>query len=170
MLIANAFLDLVPLSTALPQLFGLIEPGGLFYFTVTFDGVTSFEPPVDPDLDDQIEALYHADMDARRLDGWPTGGSRAGRVLLRQLLAFGAPVLAAGASDWVVYPGLDGYPADEAYFLHFILHTIERALAGHPALDADSFAAWLACRHAQVENAELVYVAHQLDVLGQLPR
>ena len=40
------------------------------------------------------------------------------------LQAARAPALAAGSSDWVVYPARDGdYPADEAYFLRSILST-----------------------------------------------
>jgi hypothetical protein len=75
--------------------------------------------------------------------------------------------MAAGASDWVVFPGAGGYAADEAYFLHFILETIRNALQGHPALDPNRFAAWIATRHAQVERKELVFVAHQLDFTGK---
>jgi hypothetical protein len=170
LIIASAFLDLAHLPTALPALFRRLEPGGLFYFTITFDGVTAFEPPLAPGLDEQIEALYHADMDARRVGDLPTGGSRAGRALLRELLAAGALILAAGSSGWVVYPDSSGrYPADEAFFLHFILQTIEGALAGHPDLDPEAFAGWIAARRAQVEAGRLVYIAHQLDVLGQPP-
>lgn len=169
LLVASAFLDIVNIPAALDQLFPLLKPDGLFYFAITFDGLTAFEPSIDPALDAQIESLYHADMDARRLDGLTTGGSRAGRALLRHLVASDVALLATGPSDWVVTPGPAGYPADEAYFLHFILHTVERALTGHPALDAEAFAAWVERRHQQVEAAQLVYLAHQLDVLGRLP-
>lgn len=170
LIIANAMLDLVHLPTALPRLFRLLVPGGLFYFTITFDGATIFEPQIEPGLDEQIEALYHADMDAKRVSGLPTGGSRAGRSLLRELLAAGAPVLAAGASDWVACPaGAESYPADEAFFLHYIIQTIEGALGGHPELDAQAFAGWIARRHEQIDAAELIYIAHQLDVLGSAP-
>jgi hypothetical protein len=68
-----------------------------------------------------------------------------------------------------VFAGPEGYPADEAYFLHFILHTIYTALAGHPQLDAERFATWITERHTQVEQGTLVYIAHQLDFLGCLP-
>jgi hypothetical protein len=75
-------------------------------------------------------------------------------------------VLAAGSSDWVVFAGPDGYPGDEAYFLHFIIDTISRALHGHPELAGSRFQAWIAQRHRQIEARELIYVAHQLDFLG----
>ena len=67
----------------------------------------------------------------------------------------------------MVFPQHGSYPADEAYFLHFIIHTIQTALTGYPDLDERQFAAWIAGRHAQVERGELVYIAHQIDVLGR---
>ena len=59
LLVAHAVLDLIDLPTALPRLLSRLAPGGLFYFSLNFDGVTTFEPLIDPDLDALIEALYH---------------------------------------------------------------------------------------------------------------
>jgi hypothetical protein len=165
LLIAHAFLDLLPLPASLPPLFSLLEPGGLAWLTLNFDGATIFEPTIDPPFDAQIEALYHRSMDARVTGGQPSGDSRTGRRLFSHLRQVGAEILEAGASDWVVFPRQGGYPADEAYFLHFILHFFESALKGHPELDQPRFAGWLTARHAQVERAELVYIAHQMDFL-----
>jgi len=39
-------------------------------------------------------------------------------------------ILDAGSSDWVIFAGPQGYPSDEAYFLHFIIHTIGTACEG----------------------------------------
>ena len=79
-----------------------------------------------------------------------------------------SPRLAAGASDWVVFPHGGRYPAEEAYFLQFILYFFESSLTGHPDLDAAAFHAWLARRRAQVERGELVYMAHQMDFLAKV--
>ena len=130
--------------------------------------------PAYPPLDALVVQLYHQTMDQRVTAGRPAGDSHTGRHLYHQLRAAGVEVLAAGSSDWVVLPrpganGQMGYPADEAYFIHFIIHTISTALAGHPALHPARFAAWIAERHAQVERGELVYIAHQLDYLGRKP-
>lgn len=180
LLIAHAFLDLLPLPEALSKLFSLLRPGGLAWLTLNFDGVTTFEPAIEWDdlksvsiprdgashekLDTRIERLYHQTMDTR-----PSGGdSRTGRHLFTHLRTAGAEILAAGASDWVVFPQNGGYPADEAYFLKFILHFFEHSLRGHPELDAAVFAEWLARRRAQVERGELVYIAHQMDFLVQV--
>lgn len=169
LLIAHAFLDLMDIPATLPQLFALLQPGGLFYFSINFDGVTTLEPAIDPALDAHIERLYHQTMDERLTDGKPSGDSRSGRHLFGQLRQAGAQILAAGSSDWVVFAGNDGYPADEKYFLQFIVETMRRALAGHPALDPAEFAAWIAQRQAQIETGELVYIAHQLDFFGRWP-
>jgi SAM-dependent methyltransferase len=166
-LMAHAFLDLLDLPSALPRLLGALKPGGLFYFTINFDGATIFLPELDPALDAHIEALYHRTMDERVTKGRRSGDSRAGRHLFSHLRAAGAEILAAGSSDWVVCANEQGYPADEAYFLHFILHTLHEALHGHPELEAQRFEAWIAERHAQVERGELVYIAHQLDFAGK---
>ncbi|HJW89860.1 MAG TPA: class I SAM-dependent methyltransferase [Anaerolineales bacterium] len=166
--IAHAFLDLIDVPATLPDLFSLIRPGGLFYFTLNFDGATIFEPPVDPPLEDLIQSLYHQTMDERLTAGKPSGDSRTGRRLFVQLRAAGAHLLAAGSSDWVVFPGENGYFDDEAYFLHFIIETIGRALQGHPDLERQRFNRWITRRHEQVEQAELIYLAHQLDFAGFL--
>jgi hypothetical protein len=169
LLIAQAFLDLVDVPTTLPALISLLRPGGLLYCPITFDGGTVFQPEIDPQLDRAIEACYHQTMDQRLVAGKPSGDSCTGRHLFTHLQAAGAEVLAAGSADWVVFAGANGYAADEAYFLHFIIHTMHTALTGHPHLDAGRFTAWIAQRHAQVEQGTLVYIAHQLDFLGRVP-
>lgn len=167
LLIGCAFLDLVDVPRALGALLKLLAPGGLAYFPITYDGLTAFEPIIDASLDERIMARYHATMDSRRVAGQPSGDSQTGRHLFAHLRAAGAEVVAAGASDWVVHVGPGGYPADEAYLLHHILHTIEGALRGSPGLAPAELTGWLAARHAQAERGELVYIAHQLDVLAR---
>jgi hypothetical protein len=163
LLIAHAFLDLLPMPESLPKLFSLVKSDGLAWLTLNFDGVTSLEPIIDPVLDTQIERLYHQTMDER-----PSGGdSQSGRHLFCYLKEAGAEILAAGPSDWVVYPQIGHYPADEAYFLHFILHFFEQSLSNHSDLDADAFANWLKERRSQIDRGELVYIAHQMDFLVQ---
>lgn len=169
LLIAHAFLDLMDIPATLPQLFSLLKPGGHFYFTINFDGATILQPAINPVLDAQIEQLYHQTMDARITAGRPSGDSRSGRHLFYHLRQAGGKILAAGSSDWVVFAGADGYPADEAYFLHFIIHTMEQALAVHPELDAARFADWIAQRQRQIKSGDLVYIAHQIDFWGRVP-
>jgi len=159
LLIAHAFLDLLPMPESLPKLLSLTKD--LAWLTINFDGVTSFEPIIDAKLDEEIERLYHQTMDSR-----PTGGdSKSGRHLFGHLKSAGTEILAAGASDWVVHAVNGKYINDEKYFLHFILHFFEESLAGHGELNANVLAAWLAKRRTQIERGELVYIAHQMDFL-----
>ncbi|MGZ6315825.1 MAG: hypothetical protein ACXWNQ_01065 [Anaerolineales bacterium] len=162
LLIAHAFLDLLPMPESMPGLLSLTKD--LAWLTINFDGMTSFEPVLDAGLDEQIEHLYHQTMD-RRTSG---GDSRAGRHLFGHLRYAGAEILAAGSSDWAVYGTRGKYPADEDYFLHFILHFLEESLTGSPELDPAVFAAWLAQRRGQIERGELIYIAHQLDFLARV--
>lgn len=166
LLIANAFLDLVDVPTVLPGLFRLLAPGGVYWFTVNYDGDSSFQP--DHPHDELVLRAYHRDMDTRVRYGRTAGESRTGRHLFHQLRAAGAPPVASGSSDWVVHAGPDGtYPDDEAYFLDAVLRTVQDALAD--AVEPALLAEWLAVRRRQLADGELLYVAHQLDFVGRTP-
>ncbi len=159
LLIAHAFLDLLPMPESLEKLFSLTN--GLAWLTLNFDGMTTLQPAIDKALDEKIEQLYHQTMDLRR-----TGGdSRTGRKLFDHFRSLHAEVIAAGASDWVVHTTKRTYPADEKDFLHFILSFFESSLKAHAELDAVAFDNWLARRREQIERGELVYIAHQIDFL-----
>lgn len=167
LLIAHALLDLFDVPQALSKLRTLLKPGGLLYATINFDGNTILQPEIDGRLDAQIEAAYHATMDNRMTNGLPSGDSHTGRHLFHNLREAGFTILDAGSSDWVVFGDGTGYPADEAYFLHFIVNTMAGALQDEPSLDQAQFAQWIEKRHAQIERGELVYIAHQLDFLAR---
>src|SRR5690242_543688 len=168
-LIANAVLDLVDVPAVLPGLLRLLVPGGIYWFTINYDGESIFAPG--HPHDDQIMRAYHRDMDERFRYGRPAGESRTGRRLFHYLRAAGAPALAAGPSDWVISAGPDGsYPADEAYFLRSILYTIHNALRNRQDwVEPADLADWLAERGRQLAAGELVYIAHQLDFAGRSP-
>ncbi len=168
LIIAHAFLDLLNLPEAVPVLLSALKKPGLLYATINFDGLTILEPAIDPSFDDQVMALYHRTMDERVTDGHPSGDSRTGRHLFGLLRRLGVQILAAGASDWVVFPGPHSYPSREAGFLDFIVRTIQGALCNHPELDPLRFAGWIQERYAQIERTELVYIAHQIDILGMI--
>src|SRR6201990_3457254 len=161
-LIANAVLDLVDVPVILPGLLRLLVPGGVYWFTINYDGESIFVPG--HPHDDQVMQAYHRDMDERVRYGRPAGESQAGRHLFHQLRAAGAPALAAGSSDWVVSAGPDGnYAGDDAYFAGSILSTIENALRSRAdRVDPADLADCLAVRRRQLAAGELVYLAHQL--------
>ena len=163
---ANAVLDLTDLEPTLPRIWSALAPGAAYWFTINFDGETIFLP--EHSLDARVVSLYHGTMTADAA-GTRAGHPETGRRLLLAIPRSGASILAAGSSDWVVFPIQGTYPGDEAYFLHHILQTVHTALAGHAALEAGAFAEWMRARHAQVERGELVFIAHQLDVFGLAP-
>jgi SAM-dependent methyltransferase len=168
-LIANAVLDLVEVPAVLPGLLRSLVPGGVYWFTINYDGESVFDPG--HERDELIMQAYHRDMDERVRYDRPAGESRTGRHLFHNLRAAGAPALAAGSSDWVVSAGPDGnYPGQEAYFLGSILDTIQAALSGRPdRVEPAHLADWLAVRRGQLAAGELVYIAHQLDFAGRWP-
>ena len=169
LLVANAFLDLVDVPQLLPRLFDLCVPGGLYWFTINYDGESIFLPEHPGDA--VVVRAYHRSMDERIRYGRPAGESKTGRHLFAHLHTAGTSVLAAGASDWVVHgvPG-GGYEADEAFFLGVILDTIETELGKRPAeVDPGVLRDWVAVRRRQVTDGHLIYLAHQLDFVGHAP-
>ena len=85
------------------------------------------------------------------------------------LQALGGEIVEVGASDWIVYPQKGEYAHAEAYFLHAIITTIEKQLSQSTALDQSTMASWIAKRRAQIDQHELIFIAHQLDFFGQTP-
>lgn len=159
LVIGSALLDLLD-SAEVDELFDRLPAGCHCYFPITFDGGTTFQPTVFPSFDDHVVERYHEDMIRRENPGDP----HAGQHLLSRA-ANDHTMIAAGASDWVVAPTENGYQADEAYFLHHIVDTVASALVDDPAVDGDRLVRWEDHRHEQILRDELVYVAHQLDVL-----
>jgi hypothetical protein len=155
--VAASFADLVPLGALLDVIETTLRPGGLAYLPLSFDGGTIFQP--DHPADDAVERAYHAAIDDRA-----GRDSRAGRHLLEALQRRPAEILAVGASDWIVRPNEDGYPADEPYFLDRILDFVAATVSELPTADHD-ISDWLETRRAQLASARLTYVAHQYDIL-----
>ncbi len=160
LVVGAALLDILD-TTRLETLLATLAVGGLYYFPITFDGGTRFLPSHPADR--TIERHYHDHMDAKA-----DGSSRAGGDVLTRLQQIeGVSVVAAG-SDWVVTPDNASYPADEAYFLRFILETIETAVGEITDGECPELDSWLGQRRAQVEAWELLYLTHQLDLFGRV--
>ena len=167
--IAHAFMDLVDPAETIPRFCQLIKPGGLIYLTLNYDGETVLLPVVDQKFDEEIIRIYNESMDNRMIRGKKAGDSRTGRHLLLYLQTAGAEIMAAGSSDWVVFPGSNGYQENETYFLHFIVHTIFKELKGHASVDQRQLETWVAQRHDQIEAGKLIFIAKQMDVLARIP-
>jgi SAM-dependent methyltransferase len=165
LLVAHAFLDLIDVPASLPMLRDALRPGGLMYLSINYDGLTAFEPVIDPSIDERIIALYHRTMDERVTAGRVSGDSRTGRKMFTWLREAGLRILEAGSSDWTVFPRDGSYQADEAYFLRFILSFFSQSLKGNPELENKELSEWLVEREKQIVRGELVFMAHQYDFL-----
>ena len=168
LLIANAFLDLVDIPRILPGLFGIIKPGGMFYFSINYDGRTDIEPVIDQELDAKIIELYHKTMDQRVINGIKCCTRYSGLLLFREIVNNKGMVMEAGSSDWCVFPYENKYRFNEGYFLHYIISTIKNALCNEPSLSAEMLDEWITRRHQQVDRGELVFITHQLDFFGKI--
>ena len=169
-IIAQALVDLLNVPEFLGAAANVLRPGGLLYLPITFDGETVFEPTANAVLNARVIDSYHRAMDERRTpNGLPTGGRKAGRTLLTEIPQAGLEIAAAGSSDWVVFPQDGGYPEDVAYFLHHIINFVWETLSENAMVFSAGLEEWVAGRHRQVELGELIYIAHQLDVLARKP-
>jgi SAM-dependent methyltransferase len=166
LLVAHAVLDLFDLDSALPQILSALQPDGLCYFTINFDGLTIFEPAYPPPFEEELLTLYHQSMDERTINGKPSGDSRSGRHLFAHLRDQRVNILAAGSSDWVVFANQQGYPAMEANFLKYLIEIIYQQLDGHSQLNREKLKKWVQGRSDQIASGELVCIVHQLDILG----
>jgi SAM-dependent methyltransferase len=155
LVVAQSFLDLVPLDHALDSFDRAVGGDGLVYAPLTFDSESIFLP--EHPADERVVKAFHA-----AIDDTPGRDSRAGRHLLDRLREREARVEAVAASDWVIRPSSGEYPADERYFLACILGFVADALE-----DVEGGNAWLERRRRQLRTGELTYVAHGYDVLWQ---
>ncbi len=156
LVVAHALVDILDLSPTIDALVRLARSGGLLYLPITFDGETTFEPSREEDS--VVCSAYHGTMNE----------PGTGRRLFHALRSHRVDVLEMGSSDWIVHPAGEGaptYPDDEAFFLRCILSTIEGAVEGR--VDPAVLDAWMTARTRQVDEGELVYIAHQIDVLGR---
>jgi SAM-dependent methyltransferase len=162
-IVANAFFDLVELDSVLPILNKLLRPGGWIYATINFDGHTVFEPVINDMLDIKIIDAYHSSMDKRRFNGKLSIGSQSGRKLFKAFQNHGFEIRAVGSSDWVVFPRQNEYFANERYFLEVILSFLKESITPSDLISQQQLNDWLEIRKNQLDNGELLFVAHQLD-------
>ena len=167
-LIANAVLDLVDVPAVLPGLLRLLVPGGIYWFTINYDGESIFAPG--HPHDDQIMQAYHRDMDERFRYGL-AGESRTGRRLFHYLRAAGAPALAAGSSDWVVSAARMGTtrPMRLTSCAASLTRSRTRCGIARTGWNRRTWPTGWPSAAGNWPRARLVYIAHQLDFVGRSP-
>lgn len=190
LVIAAAVLDIWPLRKAVSLMLSCLRKDGIraFYFPINFDGTTDFYPPSCEGalFDAEVEKAFHEAMGTRCTFDHQTMAAHTGRHVLPVLSQSGASVLSMGSSAWIVTPtsavtpntttnanaGL--YNANEAYFLHCIVDFICDSICDSVPASVPSdektwhvaFHRYIASRRQQIENGELSYLAHNIDVFG----
>jgi SAM-dependent methyltransferase len=162
----HAFLDLVDLDIALNTLTQLLEPDGLVYLSLNYDHLTIVEPSSDTELDDALLDAYHRAMYEHQWGG-AGGDPRTGRRLFHRLTERGFDILDMGPSDWIIAPFRGQYRDEDRIVLEYLLAHIADVVRASNVIADDELARWTARRQRQIENAQLLYIAHQLDVLAQ---
>ncbi len=159
-LIGHAVLDLFSPETLVTLLERFLRPGGCLYGSIVFDGVTVFGPEWDRRIDAAVMECYHRTM---------TSGGFARNHLLH-LTSRGFPLLAVGSSDWIIPPRKGGMSADENQLVRTILSMVESSVGELPeseSLGRSELEGWLVHRRGQLKRGELLFEAHQLDMLVQ---
>jgi SAM-dependent methyltransferase len=155
-----SFFDLVNIYSLLPLVYEKLKRGGLVYFICNFDGETSFEPMISPELDERIVRLYHNSMRKRNLElGVPDGEYRCGRKLAPMWQRCGGKVSSLGSSDWVIYPRDGKYREEERYFLKSILNFVVQSLKGCSEIEPEDISYWSRERNSHLEKGELFFLA-----------
>ncbi len=148
---------------SLPKLLSLTK--GLAWLTVVFDGLTSFEPSINEALDDQIERLYHETMD-KRITG---GDSRAGTAPVcpfkegESTDTGGGLVRLGSACPWT-----ENIPTMKNISCISSCIFSKSRLRDTPPWMQPPLP--IGCRSGveQIQNGELVYIAHQMDFLARV--
>ncbi len=163
----HAVMDLLPLKATAEAVAQALNPGGVFYATLTYNGATTVLPGYeDRGFEEAVFELYDASMDAR---GAAYGGRRAGARLFDAAAAAGLAVVSFGASDWQIVPGGHGYLRGEAEVAEALITMIHRELSGSRKLKQRDLDRWREKRLAQIEAAELTIVVHHTDLLARRP-
>jgi SAM-dependent methyltransferase len=166
-LTAHAFLDLLPLASALRVARALLAPGGLFYSTLNYDGSTKLLPEDrDPGFEGALLEAYERSMELRRVNGEPTGGAFSGRRLRAELERGGFQVIGAGRSDWEVRPAPGRQAPYAAVFLQALLGMIAGEGLRAAGIDEGKLEAWYERRSADLRAGRLGLMAHNLDLLA----
>lgn len=163
LVIAHAVLDILPLTESLEHILAGLGKHGLFWLTLNYNGVTRFEPTIDPEMDRSVEQLYNLSMDQRKIQ---TGGSQTGQKLFSAIPQSGGEILAAGSSDWVLSAPDAEFVAEEQYFLRCILQMVHESVSGTKKFSAAKLDDWHQQRLHQIQEGSLTYIAHQLDFCG----
>ena len=166
---AHAVMDLVPLGKTIERVRALLEPGGVFYAPINYDGVTTLLPPYGNGVfENSLLALYNESMNRRSAGGEPTGGDRTGSGLYQELENRGFSILGFGPSDWLVFPRNGSYPSSDRRFLRYILHMIFKEGDRVKRKEGKRLRLWYERRLSDIESGKLTLLTHQTDIIARM--
>lgn len=170
---AHALMDLLPLSAVLAWVRTLLCPGGLFYASLNYQGLTRFFPAwTDPAFEAALLAEYDRSMEKRRAAGLVTGGSLSGSRLCAALKSQGFRVLVHGRSDWRLrHRGRAGAKEDKTrrrVLCETLLTMIYREILESRAMPGreDKLALWYQSRLKTARENRLGLRVRHLDILA----
>jgi SAM-dependent methyltransferase len=164
---AHAILDLLPPKAALVRLRALLDPGGLLYTTLNYDGLTVLLPSRDyAGFEARLLRAYDRSMEQRRYRGRRTAGAKSGRRIHDALLRGGWQVLALGSSDWCVAPVDGEHTPGRRVFLRAMLGFMRAEGSRARGIDGRELERWHRERLEDVAQGRLALVVHQLDLLA----
>ncbi|TVR91255.1 MAG: class I SAM-dependent methyltransferase [Spirochaetaceae bacterium] len=167
---AHALMDLLPMAATCAAVHRSLVPGGLFYATINYNGLTRWYPKAeDAEFEQQLLSYYDRSMRRVREDGREQDGASSGGQLYEACSAAGLEVLALGGSDWCVFPKVDvgtaAYTGGERSLLAWMLGNIYRE--GLQEFPASSMDTWMSGRLHCLQQERLAMVVHHLDVLAR---
>ena len=166
LVIAHAFLDLVPLAPALERFARWLAPGGCLYAAINCDGETALDPPyADAAFERELLVVYTESMERRRVDGEPTGGAFCGRRLEMLLPQHGFEIVRSGRSDWDIVPQRYA-EGDETCLVH-LLGLMAKEARNARLGSEERLARWHEDRLRQVRARTLGLYVRNTDVLAR---
>ncbi len=149
MIIGNSFIDLIDLDEIIKLSKQKLKQNGIFYQSLVYDGYTGFYPK--SQNDEYILRTYN--------DSMKENGDIGKKLLLKLSLGEKFKETQYGCSDWIISPPLENW---EKTFVKHILNMINKEVI------KQDITQWIREKINQLNNEELVFISHQIDVLTRL--
>lgn len=170
-IIANAFIDIVPIEDAITVFKKLLTINGFVYLTINYDGITTLRPSFnDFNFEKLLLKEYNKTMDERKLNGKLTGGSNTGSKIYDAFLQNGFKIINFGSSNWNVFPENKKYKKNEKFFLKTMIGFIYNEGLNRKNIDKNKLDVWYNDRLEKINNGELSLIVQNTDILAQIKR
>ncbi|WP_022834959.1 class I SAM-dependent methyltransferase [Salisaeta longa] len=171
-LASQALLDLLPLDRTLQHWRSLLLSDHRCYLALLFDGATVFEPPGGSlAIQQPIIDAYHRSMEARRVEGAPTGGAYCGRRVVRWLYKNNAQLFTVDSSDWSILGSTyDPLSDNESLFVQVIASFVKSEGRASEKVSSDIVNEWYDKIIDSITSDQIYFRASHLDILAALKK